>query len=254
MKRTVKDVMTTDVVAVRPSASYKEAVRRLRDFGVGAMPVVDDDERLVGVVTEADLLLKEEGAAAGKHHGAPGRRRRERRKAEAFTVRELMTSPVVTVVPGAALNEAARLLHERNIKQLPVVDASGALRGIVSRRDLVSVFLRPDADIRDEVVHDVVERSLALGPETLHVHVEDGVVTLEGRLETADLVKLVIEMVGRVDGVVGVNSRLSSDRHEGGVPSEVVLPWRVLPTGLRSSSERRRREQPRAAPSRAAHP
>ncbi|MEX2556149.1 MAG: CBS domain-containing protein [Actinomycetota bacterium] len=188
-------------------------------------------------------MLKEKWAAVGEHHGvlAWARGRRERRKAEALTVRELMTSPVITAGPDDTLGAAARLMHERGVKRLPVVDADGKVVGIVSRQDLVKIFLRPDDEIRNDVVRDVIHRSLWLDPRVVRVDVTDGVVTLEGRPENKSLVEILIGLVRGMDGVVGIVPRLSFEIDDTRVRPDVPLPWRVLPPSLRYPSPRQRR-------------
>ena len=157
MTATVKEVMTSNVVAVRDYAEYKEIVTVMRRRHVSAFPVVDDHDRVVGVVSEADLLLKE--AYADRPSGSPRLllRRKYRAKAAALTAGQLMTSPPVTVAPEATVAEAARVMYGRRVKRLPVVDAAGRLAGIVSRVDLLGVYDRPDEEIRDEIVSQVIE-------------------------------------------------------------------------------------------------
>jgi CBS domain-containing protein len=110
---------------------------------------------------------------------------------------------------GATLAEAARLMHKRGVKRLPVVDAAGRLVGIVSRHDLLKAFLRGDDSIRREICEDVLENALWIEPDSVEVTVRDGVVTLVGELETRSLVGLVDRLVGAVEGVVAVDPRLA---------------------------------------------
>ena len=144
METTVRDVMTTTVVAVRREATFKEMAATLRRFRVSAFPVVDDYEKVIGVVSEADLLTKE--ALDSEPEGMPGMitgmlRRKEQEKARGITADDLMTSPPVIVHPEDAVEHAARLMHARRVKRLPVVDAAGHLVGIISRGR--AVRLRP---------------------------------------------------------------------------------------------------------------
>ena len=120
----------------------------------------------------------------------------------------LMTSPAVTVASGATLTEAARLMHRHHVKRLPVVDAAGGLVGIVSRADLLSVFLRSDESIVEEVRHHVVGETLAIDPDDVQVGVANGVVRLEGQLETRSLARILVRLAAAVEGVVGVDDRL----------------------------------------------
>ena len=150
MRTAVKDVMTSRVVWVRKDAPYKEMAARLRENWVSAFPVLDDEGKVVGVVSEADLLTKE--ALDGGYDGMPGMitgllRRKEQGKARGITAADLMTHPAVTISPDAALESAARLMYKSKIKRLPVVDSDGRLTGIISRADVLSVFDRPDHEI-----------------------------------------------------------------------------------------------------------
>ena len=151
MEPTVKDVMTTRVVSVTKDASFRTMAAALREYRVSAFPVVDDDGKVIGVVSEADMLAKE--ALESEPEGMPGMitgmlRRKEHEKARGTTAGDLMTCPAVTVTPDDTLERAARLMYTRKVKRLPVVDANGHLVGIIGRSDLLSVFDRPDEDIQ----------------------------------------------------------------------------------------------------------
>jgi CBS-domain-containing membrane protein len=229
MGQRVRDVMTPDVVTVEEHASFKEVATRLTDRRVSALPVLDRQGRVVGIVSEADLMLKEEFP-----EGPPearlfhGRRRRETRaKVAGGTAAELMTSPAVTIGPDASVAEAARLLHRHGIKRLPVVDPAGPLLGIVSRADLLKVFLRADADIATEVRQQVLVRAIWLDPDTVVVEVRDGVVTLTGQLERRSLIPITVGLVRGLDGVVGVVDRLSFQFDDSTitVPSDLLVDW-----------------------------
>ena len=149
MKTAVRDVMTSRVVWVTKDAPYKELAARLRENRVSAFPVLDDEGKVIGVVSEADLLAKE--ALDGGYDGMPGMitgllRRKEQGKARGITAADLMTHPAVTISPDAAVENAARLMYESKISRLPVVDADGHLTGIISRADVLSVFDRSDEE------------------------------------------------------------------------------------------------------------
>jgi CBS domain-containing protein len=209
MNATVKDVMTTHVVAVRKNASFKDMAARLRQHRVSAFPVLDEDNKVVGVVSEADLLTKEalEFAVPGKvssmlHH-------REQAKAAAVVAEDLMTKPPVTIGPNEFVTHAARLMYTRKVKRLPVVDADGRLIGIVSRADVLSVYSRPDEDIRHEITEGIILDTLLCDPSRFTVTVKDGIVTLEGMPETAVVGYDLIEETRHVEGVVAVRDRLS---------------------------------------------
>jgi CBS domain-containing protein len=233
MKSRVQDVMTTSVVSVVESAPFKQIVRLMETHGVSALPVVDADGKVVGVVSEGDMILKEayEPTADGERHLFEGRRRRvERSKAAGLVAADLMTAPAVTVKGTATLTVAARLIGERNIKRLPVVDEAGRIAGIVSRVDLLRVFLRPDEEIRDEVQHDVMERTLWMDLAKIRITV-DGVVTLQGIVEQRSLIPIVVGLVHGVDGVVGVNDRLSYEVDDVSVRPDMIGPWGLIPYG-----------------------
>ncbi|MEE1816734.1 CBS domain-containing protein [Streptomyces sp. SP18ES09] len=205
---TVADVMTRKVVAVRPGAEFKEIVAAMERWQVTAVPVVDEEERVVGVVSEGDLLLKEEF-----HDHRPGLLEQRDRldataKAGSRRAEELMTSPPVTVGPGASLPRAARLMATHRVKRLPVVDARGVVKGVVSRSDLLKVFLRPDADLAAEVRDEVVGRLFSASGDRVDVQVDAGVVTLSGRIRDSALVPLAARTALAVEGVVDVRCAL----------------------------------------------
>jgi CBS-domain-containing membrane protein len=203
--------MTPEVITVGEQASFKEIAATMAEHRVSALPVLDEDGRVAGIVSEADLLLKEEfpeGPAGGRLFQGH-RRRVERAKAAGDTAAELMTAPAVTVGPDASVAEAARLLYRHGIKRLPVVDPAGPLLGIVSRADLLKVFLRSDADIAAEVRQQVLRRAMWMDPDTVVVDVRDGVVTLTGQLERRSLIPITVSLVRGLDGVVDVVDRLS---------------------------------------------
>ena len=204
MSWTVSSVMTRDVVTVSADAGYKEINGLLHDRRISALPVVDAGGVVVGIVSEADLLLKEE-----RPHGHLLDSRAESARAAARTAVALMTSPAVTIGPEATLTEAARVMHRRRVKQLPVVDAAGVLLGIVSRGDLLAPFLRGDESIAREVREEVLLGTLAIDPAEVEIGVEDGVVRLEGRLKTRSLARIAARLVGAVEGVVGVDDQLT---------------------------------------------
>ena len=201
--------MTASVVAVREDADFKEMVTAMRSRRISAFPVLDAADRVIGVVSESDLLVKE--ATPGP---PPGLTRlawmlKERSKATGVTAAEVMTKPAVTVRENVPVAEAARLMQSRRVKQLPVVDDDGRLRGIVSRADVLSVFERPDAEIRDEVVKGIVVAEFGLDPELLAVTVRSGIVTVTGSVDTRAEALGLLGAVRHAEGVVGVRDRLS---------------------------------------------
>jgi CBS domain-containing protein len=204
--------MSTPVVAVRDTAGYKDIIIALRQWRVSACPVLDAQGRVIGVVSEADLLLREVGpepfTGPGRSLRASGRRG-ERAKAAGETAAELMSTPPVTIGPGASVADAARLMYERGVKRLPVVDNTGQLVGIVSRIDVLSVFTRPDAQIRDDVQRQVIAGTFELDPVIFEVTVTSGIVTIIGRVDSYGLACQLIDAVRHVDGVIEVRDRVS---------------------------------------------
>ncbi|MEU0471871.1 CBS domain-containing protein [Streptomyces olivaceus] len=201
---TVSDVMTHTAVAVGPQAPFKDVIALMDQWKVSALPVLEGEGRVVGLVSEADLLPKEEFRDSDPDRFTQMRRLTDLAKAGGLTAADVMTAPAVTVHPEATLAQAARIMAQRKVKRLPVVNAEGLLEGIVSRADLLKVFLRTDDDIADEVGQDVVTplfRSLA---DNVRVEVSDGVVTLRGRVEDTSLVPVAARLVRAVEGVVDV--------------------------------------------------
>ena len=207
MNATVKDVMTTEVVAVRRDTTFKELAAVLRRYRVSALPVVDDAGRVIGVISEADLLAKEALADPGVM--AEVLHRRDVRKAEGLTAGDLMTSPPVTAAPEDPIGQAARMMHFMRVKRLPVVNSGGQLVGIVSRSDVLTVFDRPDEDIRTEIVDSMLLHEFLIDPRLFKVPVESGVVTMEGTPETAALGHALVRKARHVPGVVAVRDRLT---------------------------------------------
>ncbi|MEV0743168.1 CBS domain-containing protein [Streptomyces sp. NPDC050549] len=204
----VSDVMTRTVVALGRGAGFKDIVKTMQQWKVSALPVLDDERRVIGVVSEADLLPKE-----AFHDGDPDRYAELRRlsdltKAGAVTAGELMTAPALTVHADATLARAARTMAVTRTKRLPVVDDKGVLKGIVSRSDLLKVFLRADDDIAEEIRREVVAQLFPEQAETIRVEVRDGVATLTGRIPDTALVPAANRLVRAVEGVVDVDCAL----------------------------------------------
>jgi CBS domain-containing protein len=209
MNATVRDVMSTHVIAVREIATFKEIATRLREHRVSAFPVIDSDNRCIGVVSEADLLAKEaaedEGSAA-----TPGMTwERDPSKADAITAGELMSSPPVTIGADEPVTRAARLMYARRVKRLPVISDDGTLIGIVTRSDVLSVYGRPDQDIADEIAGELIAGRPGDDPARYTVTVKDGIVTLEGTPENAAAGRGILAAARHVEGVVAVRDRLS---------------------------------------------
>jgi CBS domain-containing protein len=209
MKTSVKDVMSTQVVAVKLGASFKEMAFRLRQSRVSAFPVVDDDGKVIGVVSEADMLAKE--VLNGDHLGTLTAmlHRREQEKADGLTAGDLMTHPAVTVTPRDSVEQAARLMYTLQVKRLPVVDSGGKLVGIISRTDVLAVFDRPDEEICQEIIDNVIVNDFLEDPVKFSVTVQAGVVTLEGSPETLSFGHDLVRKIRHVQGVVAVQDRLT---------------------------------------------
>ncbi|MEU8827944.1 CBS domain-containing protein [Streptomyces sp. NPDC048636] len=206
----VSDVMTHTVVAVGREAPFKEIVRTLEQWRVSALPVLEGEGRVVGVVSEADLLPKEEFRDSDPSRPAQLRDLPEMAKAGAVSAEELMTSPAITVHASATLAEAARVMTHTRVKRLPVVDHEGRLEGIVSRADLLKVFLRPDEEIEEEVRREVVAHLFPGPVQTVRVSVDEGVVTLTGRIRDAVLVPAAARLIRAVEGVVDFDNQLTT--------------------------------------------
>ncbi|MFI5763434.1 CBS domain-containing protein [Streptomyces sp. NPDC051563] len=188
MKHTqVGEVMTADVVSVDRSTTFREIAKLLADYDITGLPVVDEDDRVVGVVSESDLLAH-----------------------KALTAADIMTAPAVTIHAQEGVSEAGQLMTRLALQRLPVTDAEERLVGIVTRRDLLRVFLRPDAEIRRHVSEDVLSESVGAPIGAVDIHVLDGVVTLAGRLERQSQIPLALRLTARLDGVVAVVDELTA--------------------------------------------
>lgn len=204
----VRDIMRRDVITVRPETPLKEVARLLVEHGISGLPVVDAEDRVLGVVSEGDLIVKERGAEAGRPRilGAllgGDRSRTELTKVEARSAGDAMTSPAVTIEPGAPVRAAAALMVERQVNRLPVVE-DGKLVGIVTRADIVRTFVRSDAELEREVVEGVILRAMWLDPHLLQVRVENGVVRVSGRVDRRSDARILEELIRRIEGVVDV--------------------------------------------------
>ena len=212
MSAIVKDVMTDEVVAVLRDASFKEMAASLRQYRVSAFPVIDENRRVIGVVSEADLLARE--ALGAEPSGIPAAvtgilHHRDLTESQGLTAGDLMTHPAVTVRPEDSVEHAARLMYTLQVKRLPVVDAGGYLIGIVSRADLLAVFDRSDARIHAEIVNDVILHEFLVDPALFTVTVTDGVVTVQGSLDSADLGHNLATRIRHLPGVVAVQDELT---------------------------------------------
>ncbi len=207
----VGDVMTREVIAVAADMGYKEIADLMVRHSVSAVPVVDGDRHVLGIVSEADLLAKLEYADRVPRHVLTTRRMRNgRQKAFGDTARELMTAPVVTIRDTETVTAAARLMEAARIKRIPVVDEHGWLIGIVSRRDLVRLYTRSDHEVQQAVSEGVL-RSLWIDPALLQIRVRSGIVTLRGHLDRRSLAEIVVAFTRATPGVVDVVDELTYD-------------------------------------------
>lgn len=216
--RSISTVMTPadQVVSVHTGTPYKQIAALLAEHRISAVPVLDTDSHVIGIVSEADLLAKESAKEPRQMPLVVGRkdRRQALAKGAATIAADLMTAPAVTVGLDEDVVFAARLMESRRVKRLPVTDEDGRLTGMVSRSDILRLFVRPDAVLRREILDDVIDQALWIDPSTVEVAVVDGVVHLRGELETRSLAELVAAVVGQTDGVVDVVSRLDWARDD----------------------------------------
>jgi CBS domain-containing protein len=216
MARIVGEVMTSDVVEAYPETSFKDVVRLLDRHRISGLPVVDHDDKVVGVVSQTDLVRRQ--AARSPHYRArrsrrhPSNRLRRPRPgavARAVTARDLMSTPAITVHPEQRIADAARVMERHGVERLPVVDEEDRLIGIATRRDLLRVFLRTDEEIGREVREEVLDLALGLPDGSVTVSVGDGMVTLAGAVPHHSDIPTAIRLTYRVDGVVGVVNGLT---------------------------------------------
>jgi len=219
MNTYVRDIMTTDVVTVRPDTPHQTVAAMLRQHRVSGFPVTGDDGKVVGVMTETDLVA----LVAGRYH-------RGHRAAEQATAGDLMSHPAVTVGPDDPVKTAARLMRKQRLQRLPVVDRDGRLAGIVSRSDVLSVFQRSDEEIRREVTQDVIADGFFTDPGRFTVTVHNGIVTLEGAPGSAVLGAAIAGQVEHLEGVVAVRDRFTYPAPS--IPSATSVPSAPSDPGL----------------------
>lgn len=212
----VRELMTEKVFTIGPEAPIKDVARILVDNGISGLPVCDIEGRVIGVISEGDILYKEHDPSE-EHIGGPLGWVIEGTtnyagyiKAKALTARKAMTSPAITIAPHESVAQAARIMCEHHVNRLPVV-ADEKLVGLVTRADLVRAFTRTDAEIEQELTKDVLERTMWIDPGKVEIDVRNGVAALSGRLHTRSDVELLNRLAARVPGLVAVESTVVWD-------------------------------------------
>jgi CBS domain-containing protein len=207
----VRDVMTENVFTVPADTSLKQLATRMLEYGVSGMPVVDDGDNVVGVVSVTDVLFKERTAPDRKgvvdwlvHYGEDP----PLAKLDARTAGDAMTTPAVTITSGRTVEDAATLMLDLRIDRLPVID-SGRLVGIVTRTDLVRAFTRTDDVLAREIREEGLLKRLWVGPSAVTLEVDDGNVLLEGRVDNEELADAIVAYTERIPGVVSIDSKLT---------------------------------------------
>ncbi|MFD8288470.1 CBS domain-containing protein [Streptomyces lavendulae] len=199
----VADLMSDGVVSVAPGTAFKDVANLLAQYDISGVPVLDGEDRVVGVVSQTDLLARAAPGPRSSEQGATA-------TTGAPTAGDVMSAPAVTVHAEETVADAARLMTRRGVERLPVVDEEDRLVGIVTRRDLLRMFLRPDSEIRRRVTDEVLTGVLGVPDGDVDVHVVDGIVTLEGRVGRRSQLPALLGLVERLDGVVAVASRVTA--------------------------------------------
>src|ERR1700686_140176 len=208
--RTVSDVMTTRVHVANPLAPFKLLVRLIEENRISAVPIVDQHGVPVGIVSESDLLFKERRLELESSRDLMHRQKRriERAKAAGTVAADVMTSPAITVASDASLSSAARLMQERNVRRLIVVDERGRIAGIVSRSDLLQVFLRSDEELREEIAVRLIPAVMVSLADAIGVEVSWNIATLSGEVERKSDAEILTRLTEELDGVVAVVDQL----------------------------------------------
>ncbi|MFB6810738.1 CBS domain-containing protein [Streptomyces sp. NPDC056387] len=217
----VADLMTDEVVSVAPGTAFKDVAKLLAQYDISGVPVLDEEDRVSGVVSQTDLLAH---AVPG-----PGSSWENGTAVEPPTAGDVMSAPAVTVRAEETVADAARLMTRRGIERLPVVDVEDRLVGIVTRRDLLRMFLRPDSEIRRRINTEILTETLGVPAEDVDVHVVDGIVTLDGRVERRSQLPPLVGLVERLEGVVAVASRVTARTDDTASPhadrARHAMPW-----------------------------
>jgi CBS-domain-containing membrane protein len=207
---TVADVMTHGAVSATAATTYSDLVDLIETRAVNAVPIIDRFDRVIGIVSATDLLHKIEfaGGADPPRIFESRRHRRDRRKSTGMVAEQLMTAPAVTVMRTTPVADAARLMEETGVRRLPVIDVVGRITGMVTNRDLLKVFLRPDDAIKRRVV-DLFSTVDGGRSSVLEVEVDDGDVVVTGEVDQRSVAEGLTARVEAVDGVVSVVNRVT---------------------------------------------
>jgi CBS domain-containing protein len=239
----VRDVMTTDVITAPDDASVAEIAATLTGRRISAVPIVDRFDVVIGVVSWTDLHHTiETGEPDGTtDRGWLRRRRPPRLRWPTRAATDVLRAPPATIEPDASLSAAGRVMHQRQVGRLLVVDRAGRLMGIVTRGDLLKIHDRVDAVIRDEVVQRVLRRTLMIDPGAVQAAVDDGLVTLTGRTGRKSTTLATVGLTEAVAGVTGVVDRLAFDADDTAPPPAPRPPARDPLRGWRTGP---RQDQP----------
>ena len=218
-----RDVMVSPVITIRKSATVREIAKTLLDKRISAVPVVDNAGKIVGIVTEGDLMRR---AEAGTEHpyswwvhflAGDATIAADYVKSHAAKVEDVMTSDVLTATAETPLHEIASLFEEHRIKRVPIVDKVGNLVGIVSRANLIQVVASarptlemtlPDSTIRQKLLTELKRQSWT-HMHNLGVTVTNGVVDLWGYTQSNEERKAIRVAAESIPGVVAVNDHLA---------------------------------------------
>ncbi|HUZ55272.1 MAG TPA: CBS domain-containing protein [Streptosporangiaceae bacterium] len=219
--RAVRAVMTAPVATVSLDTPFKGLAAIMAEHGVNALPVLDAQGRIAGIVSQSDLIRKEE--YQDDPAARPPRSHHHHAQAAGLAARDVMSSPAMTITPGASIVAAARAFDRGHVSHLVVIEADGTLAGIVTPRDLLKVYLRTDDDIRSEILGEVIGKYLGCDPDWAEVAVTDGIVTLRGEVERKSMVPLAARMTQSVDGVVNVVNMLAYAIDDSHLPTAADL-------------------------------
>jgi CBS domain-containing protein len=203
--------MTSRVHVATPLTPFKLLVRLIEENRISAVPIVDQQGIPIGIVSETDLLLKQRRPELESSRDLlhVQKRRHERAKAAGTVASEVMTSPAITVGSDTSLSRAARLMQERNVRRLVVVDERGRIAGIVSRSDLLQVFLRTDEELREEIAGKLIPAVLPSSSDAIGVEVRWNIATLSGDVDRKSDADMLTRLARELDGVVGVVDQLT---------------------------------------------